>query len=236
MTEQTSINKLKEKILSDPKIILEDSILMDALVKAQNQLLGSNIVDLRGAAMKQLEKRLEKIENTHNDVISMAYENLSGTNQIQRAIVKLLEPNDFPSFIKTLSKDIKEILNIEHITLVLETSKANENLKLLKNLNPITIIVKQNSIKNYLENQGQFGTQTVTLRNNHVNLAHKFYQNANDKILSEALLLLNFNESNIRGLLILGSNQKSKFAPGQGTELLTFFANVFERNMARWLI
>jgi uncharacterized protein YigA (DUF484 family) len=164
----------------------------------------------------------------------MAYENLSGANQIQRAILKLLEPNDFPSFIKKLSTEVKEILNVEHISLVLETNVINENITLLKNLNPLTIIVKENSIKNYIAGHSQFGAQTVTLRNN-VDAAHQFYQNANSKILSEALLLLDFNESNIGGLLVLGSNRKSKFAPGQGTELLTFFANVFERNMARWL-
>ena len=235
MSDKNLIDELKEKILLNPKIILEDTAFMNALVKSQNELLGSNIVDLRDAAMKQLEKRLEKIENTHNDVISMAYENLSGTNQIQRAILKLLESNDFPSFIKKVSTEIKEILNVDHIALVLEAKIVNENVRLLKNLNPITIIVEENSIKNYLSNLGQFGPQTVTLRTN-VDNTHQFYQNASSKIMSEALLSLDFNESDIKGLLLLGSCKESKFSPGQGTELLTFFANVFERNMARWLI
>jgi hypothetical protein len=62
MSDKTPISELKEKILSDPKIILEDSMLMDALVKAQNQLLGSNIIDLRGIAMKQLEKDWRKLK------------------------------------------------------------------------------------------------------------------------------------------------------------------------------
>ena len=48
-------NELKEKILTDPNIILENTELMDALINAQNNLRGNNIVDLRGAAMKQLE-------------------------------------------------------------------------------------------------------------------------------------------------------------------------------------
>ena len=80
---------------------------MEALINAQNRLYGDNIVDLRGAAMSQLEKRLEKVENNHNDVIALAYENLAGASQIQRAILRLLETNDFPSFIKILSKELK---------------------------------------------------------------------------------------------------------------------------------
>ena len=228
-------NKLKEKILSNPNVILEDPELMDALLNAQSNLRGDNIVDLRGAAMKQLERRLEKVENTHNDVIAMAYENLSGASQIQRAILKLLEPSDFPSFIKRLSKEVKEILNVEHIGLILETNAASENLTLLKSLNPITIVVGENTIKDYLSNSGYFPSQTVTLRSN-VNTSHQFYENNQQTISSEALLILNFESINVKGLLILGSQKKEKFSTGQGTELLTFFANVFERTMARWLI
>ena len=107
-TEKHS-NELKEKILTDPNIILEDSDLMEALINAQNKLYGDNIVDLRGAAMSQLEKRLERVENNHNDVIALAYENLAGASQIQRAILRLLETNDFPSFIKILSKELCRI-------------------------------------------------------------------------------------------------------------------------------
>ena len=87
-TTEKHSNELKEKILTDPNIILEDSDLMDALINAQNRLYGDNIVDLRGAAMSQLEKRLEKVESNHNDVIALAYENLSGASQIQRAILR----------------------------------------------------------------------------------------------------------------------------------------------------
>ena len=74
----------------------------------------------------------------------------------------------------------------------------------------------------------------MALRTN-IDPLHKFYQNNSHKILSEALLNLNFDNSNVSGLLILGSKNKAKFAAGQGTELLTFFAQVFERIIARWL-
>jgi hypothetical protein len=117
----------------------------------------------------------------------------------------------------------------------LETNAASENLTLLKSLNPITIVVGENTIKDYLSNSGHFPSQTVTLRSN-VNTSHQFYENNQQIISSEALLMLNFESVNVKGLLILGSQKKEKFTTGQGTELLTFFANVFERTLARWLI
>ena len=60
---------------------------MRALVAANERALGSNVVDLRGIAMERLEARLDRLEDTHRSVIAAAYENLAGTNQIQRNII-----------------------------------------------------------------------------------------------------------------------------------------------------
>ncbi|MCP3882222.1 MAG: DUF484 family protein, partial [Sulfitobacter sp.] len=48
-------------------------------------------------------------------------------------------------------------------------------------------------------------------------------------------LKLNFGAGRLPGLLILGSEDPHMFSPQQGTDLLGFFAGVFERTMRRWL-
>ena len=54
--------------------------------------MGGNIVDIRGIAMERLEHRLDRLEDTHRSVIAAAYENLAGTNQIHRAILRMMDP------------------------------------------------------------------------------------------------------------------------------------------------
>ena len=61
------------------------------------------------------------------------------------------------------------------------------------------------------------------------------YGGAADWIRSEACLKLNFGAGRLPGLLILGSEDPHMFSPQQGTDLLGFFAGVFERTMRRWL-
>ena len=73
---------LRERIMSDPSVILEDKDLMQALVSANEQTQGGNVVDLRSVAMKRLESRLDQLEDTHRSVIAAAYDNMAGTNQI----------------------------------------------------------------------------------------------------------------------------------------------------------
>jgi len=86
------LDQLRAQILSDPALILDDKDVMRALVAASDREMGGNIVDLRGLAMERLEARLDRLEETHRAVIAAAYENLSGTNQVHRAILRMLDP------------------------------------------------------------------------------------------------------------------------------------------------
>ena len=54
---------VRDKIISDPEVILEDQDLMKALVAANEQSMGANIVDLRGIAMERLASRLDRLED-----------------------------------------------------------------------------------------------------------------------------------------------------------------------------
>src|SRR5690606_21789933 len=67
-----------------------------------------------------LETRLERLEDTHRSVISAAYENLAGTNQIHRAILQMLDPPDFAEFLAGLSGDVAATLRVDRVRLVLE--------------------------------------------------------------------------------------------------------------------
>ncbi len=54
-------------------------------------------------------------------------------------------------------------------------------------------------------------------------------------IRSEALMRLDFGKGRLPGLLVMGAEDPHQFKPTQGTDLLGFFAGVFERTMRRWL-
>ena len=88
----------RDRILASPEALLEDRDVMQALIGAGDRAVGGNVVDLRGLAMERLEERLERLEDTHRFVLAAAYENLSGTQMIQRAVLRLMEPADFAEF------------------------------------------------------------------------------------------------------------------------------------------
>ena len=106
---------LREAIISQPDVILDDTDVMQALIAANEKAMGGNIVDLRGIAMERLETRLDRLEDTHRSVIAAAYDNLAGTNQIHRAILRMLDPIEFEPFLRDLAGEVADILRVDAV-------------------------------------------------------------------------------------------------------------------------
>ena len=226
-------NALREAIIAKPDTVLDDKDLMHALVAANERAMGGNIVDLRGIAMERLEARLDRLEDTHRSVIAAAYENLAGTNQVHRAILRMMDPTDFETFLKDLGGEVAEILRVDAITLVLE-SIQNDNDPAVQRLGDVLSIAEPGFIESYLTNGRNTGARQVTLRQMQT-ASTQIYGPRADWIRSEACLKLDFGNGRLPGMLAMGAEDPHQFTPQQGTDLLSFFAGVFERSMRHWL-
>ena len=54
-------DELREKIIANPDVLLEDVAVMRALVGANDDNKGGNVVDLRAIAMDRLEARFDRL-------------------------------------------------------------------------------------------------------------------------------------------------------------------------------
>ncbi|MEP1587485.1 MAG: DUF484 family protein [Tateyamaria sp.] len=234
MSSQPKIDDaLREAIISRPDVILDDKDLMHALIAANERAMGGNIVDLRGLAMERLEARLDRLEDTHRSVIAAAYENLAGTNQVHRAILRMLDPLEFEQFLRDLAGEVGEILRVDAVKLVLESAQ-NDNDPSVKRLGDVLNVAEPGFIDSYLT-QGRGGNvRQVTLRQVQ-DVDPTIYGDQGDWIRSEACLKLDFGDGRLPGLLVMGAEDPHMFGPQQGTDLLAFFTGVFERAMRRWL-
>ncbi|WP_425083886.1 DUF484 family protein [Ruegeria profundi] len=226
-------DNLRAAILAKPDALLDDKDLMQALVDANEQARGDNVIDLRGIAMQRLEARLDRLEDTHRSVIAAAYENLAGTNQVHRAILRLLEPVDFEDFLRVLGQDIAEILRVQRITLVLETTALMDDPAIDK-LGGTLTVVEPGFVDQYLTYDRSGPARDVILRE---------IQKPNQRVFgtlaaqlrSEACLKLDLGSGRLPGLIVMGALDPRHFTPQLGTDLLSFFAGVFERSMRHWL-
>lgn len=224
---------MRNAIIAKPYALLDDQDIMHALIAANEKSMGGNIVDLRGIAMERLESRLDRLEDTHRSVIAAAYENLAGTNTIHRAILRMLDPDEFEVFLRDLGGEVAEILRVDAISLVLE-SVQNDNDPAVCRLGDVLTVAEPGFITDYLT-QGRGGPiRQVTLRQVQ-HPSSEVYHDASDWVRSEACLKLDLGKGRLPGMLVLGAEDPHQFSPQQGTDLLGFFAGVFERTMRHWL-
>lgn len=230
MNKQIMANDLRDKIIANPNVLLEDHDVMRALVGANQDKMGNNIVDLRSIAMERLEARFDRLEDTHRNVIAAAYDNLAGTNQVHRAILRMMDAATFDVFLDDLAGDVANTLRVDAVRLVLES----ETPQAKNTMGPVVALAASGFINEYITLGRNMPARQITLRGFENNGA-SLYGDRASYIRSEACLKLDLGEDHMSGMLVMGSEDPQQFTPQQGTDLLTFFTGVFERVMRRWL-
>jgi len=188
---------------------------------------GRNIVDLRDRLVQRLETRLEKLSLSHRTVIAAAYENVSGTQELHRAVLSLIEPPDLSSFAQWLTREVPDSLGIEEARLCLEADveKAGPAEGFAADLSDHVLTLPEGMVEDYLSPDSDEPAGPVVLREAGFE-AELIFGEANP-VQSEACLRLDI--AGTPGMLVFGSADRRKFDASHGTDLLVFLAGVVER-------
>lgn len=224
---------LRARIVADPGLVLDDPAIMRALVNASEHAMGGNVVDLRGMAMDRQEARLARLEETHRAVIAAAYENMSSTNQVHRAIMAMLEPDVFEKFLHVLDNEVATVLRVDCLRLVLESGDAARETG-VEQMAGVLRIVEPGFVAGYMAHGRSQPPRQIVLRQT-LPPTPRLYGARLSEMRSEAVMRLDLGPGRMAGMLTMACVDPMVFKPGQGTDLLAFFAGVFERSMRRWL-
>lgn len=231
--EGTSIDAgVRARLMAQPDLILGDRDLMRALIGAREAEVGENVIDIRGRAMEALEARLSRLESAHENVIAAAYDNQAGMQTIHRAIVSLLEPDDFSGFLDNLTTTVAPILRVETLRLVMES--ASDDTPPAAPEGALAMVSPGTVARMIAAGRRAPRGNDIILRRASVETAVT-HGTAAGVIRSEALLPLDLGAGRWPALLLMGSNDPARFTPTQGTDLLRFFSQVFRLVLMGWL-
>ena len=225
---------VRAELLADPSIILNDQELMDSLLAATDIKLGTNVVDLRHVAMNRLSDKLGALEGTHQSVVAAAYQNLLGTKQIHQAVIQLLGKKSLEEFVISLKSELLKTLSVDCIYILLEKPDGSVGSIIPTNYGPNIQTVMQGFVKTYITQGGLTELSKVKLRKA-TSVTNQLFEDASVKIESEACVQLNLDENQNIGMITFGSSDADFFEPGQGTDLLKFFASACEKMLERWI-
>jgi uncharacterized protein YigA (DUF484 family) len=226
---------IRQSIIENPTQLLADNDVVRALVGAEHTQKDRKVVDLRGVLAARLEERLDLLQDTHQDVVAAAYENLAGTNQIHRAALSLLRAGSFGTFVETLGKEFPEILGVEAVHICLEGPdlRAGEPLGPKGPLRQVLLGLPTEGTFAYFG--GEKNSRRKVLLRSAPRAAALIYGNSTTEIRSEAVMRLDLGDDAPNGMVSLGSDDPYRFSPDKATDLLEFLAEVIDTQMIRWL-
>jgi uncharacterized protein YigA (DUF484 family) len=221
---------IRSLIVAEPSLVLDDDDVMRRLVG--DTVTDRKVVDLRDRLVERLENRLEKLVMTHRTVIAAAYENVSGTQQLHRAVLSLIEPPDLTSFLLRLTGEVPAMLAVDEARLCLEAEVSETTVAegFGPELEGRVLALPEGTVDDYMSLEGEVNGPVV-LRGAGAE-AELIFGEANP-VQSEACLMLDVGGS--KGLLVFGSADPRRFDSSHGTDLLIFFAGVTERLLLKHL-
>lgn len=221
---------VRSLIIADPNLVLGDDQVMRRLIGDRGS--ERQVVDLRDRLVERMEQRLEKLVAHHRTVLSAAYENVAGTQQVHRAVLALIEPPDLFAFLYRLTHEVPRMLALEDARLCLESDVADAGPAegFGPELHGRVVALPEGTIAEYMALDGSY-TGPVVLREAGAD-AELVFGEANP-VQSEALMRLDVPGS--AAMLAFGSADPRKFDPTHGTDLLVFIAGAVERMLLKHL-
>ena len=225
---------LRKRILADPDFVLNDPELMRVLLSPA-QAAGRNVVDLRGALIQRLETKLGRLTEAHRDVVAAAWDNMTGMEQIHRAVLAVIDADTFEAFVAVISDDFTELLNVDVVRLCLQAETAmvdSRSAAAVASAGAGSIVMLPPRALAAAQSGSALGP--VTLRSDAAP-DRAIFGALSEGLRSEALVRLDFGAYANPGLLAFGSTDPQRFHPEQGDDLLTFLGGVVERTMRGWM-
>jgi len=193
---------VRESILADPALVLDDRDMIRALLNA-NSDMGRNVVDLRGVLIDR-----------------------------HRAILAVIAPKTFEAFLHAVSVELPGIMALDSVKLCFEGDgvRAGQALGPDGSMRRSVLGLPKGGAAAYCGENGPVEGNRVILRRA-TRAGTLIYGDHAPTIMSEAILKLDLGEGNLPGLLIFGARDALRFHPEQGTDLLSFFGSAFSLAM-----
>lgn len=186
---------------------------------------GDDVVDLQRFMVRRLNDQINQQREVQKDLVKTVRGNFSIQASVHAAVVAMLNCNSFEELIQVVVNDLPTYLQVDTINLCLESDDDPG----LANKYPGIQLLPPGMI-DYLMGPDK----KVLLRDDIIGESYVFGAAAS-LVQSDVLVRLTVSPHAPPGLLAFGVHKKNSFEDTQGTELLTFLAEVLEACVRQWL-
>ena len=218
MTDAQDVIDYLEK---NPNFFIKNPDILDVIKTPKDQTKGRKIADFQHYVAERAKGEKQKSEKEAAEIIETARFNMDNQTRIYGASLKLLEAETFDDFIQTITMDLTAMLQIDIVSMIVET---NASLKQTQGIP----IVPEGTIGAWM------GDKTSMLEDNIKGL-EDIYGGGAGLVNSQALMRIDISKNTPPAIIAFGSRNPDLFTPHQGVEQVSYLVRVIERMFRHWL-
>ena len=194
------------------------------LVKVEPRF-ADQVIDLQHVLVERLRSEIARLRSQQEEIISNSRDNQTTQARIHKAAIDLLEAESFTQFIDIIVSDLAGQLDVDAVRLCIEKSQLAFQGPRPEGLR----ILERGQVATYLGR-----SQRASLREDSPPEPDLFGEIA-PLIRSDALIRLEISSVAPPAMIAFGTRHPGYFHSGQGTELLSFLANIIGFGVRSWL-
>ena len=219
-----TVTEVADYLRRHPDFLVEHPDLLRLLTPPAHDR-GEGVIDMQRYMLERLRGELGKLQESQNELIATARENLSIQSRIHAAILALLGATTLEHLIEVITTDLAVHLEVDAVVLGFEAldrvapGQQARGLRLFPRGRIDRLMAGAREVLLIADTPGDselFGSAATLVR-------------------SQALLRMQLRRDAPLGVLAFGARDPQKFHPGQGSELLTFLGRVVELSIRAWL-
>ncbi len=206
---------IRNFLMHNPSFVKEDEDLLARITQCPDT---GNVVSLEELARNRMLKETHKAKSRFAQIVETARKNYESQIRVQEAIIAVLDARSVSDLREILRGHVAFSLAADSCELVISQTPAYS-----ESMDKIGCVIERLVP---VERSVSLGTSDVSRT--------WLYGDKAPHIRSEALARLEFGTSNRFGMLAIASSDINCFRQDMGNELITFFARVVERVLARF--
>lgn len=222
-----------EYLQGNPEFLAEHPDLFEVLTPPEQQH-GRGVIDFQYYAIDNLRRGMRKMKDRFNGLVVSARENLSVQQQVQRAVISIIQARGVEELLEVLTTDLMTWFDVDVVRIAVESDMAGlyETYYHEENYSGICFV------PNGTANAVMLGEKVRLIGDTQVEPPIGFemvFADCSSLVRSTALVRLDLPTIKRAAILAFGVRHENRFHPHQGGELLGFLGEVMSITLERTL-
>lgn len=218
------VDEVRDYLMAHPNFLTENPDLL-ADLRPVSRYNEKNVLDMNEIVARQLGEEVKRLKKQNENMLSVVRANQTAQKKVHDAVLALMTARNFEHFIHIIIRDLAQVMDVDTVALCVEATDDRATKAPMGGVYVLPVGCVDDML----------GKGTPALLEPVCNGDPLIFGPGANLVCSQALIRIEPSKGSPPGLLALGSRDREKFYPGQGSELLQFFCRLLERLIRSWL-